>query len=108
MAQAPVTGELGFRPLRHDDLPMLHAWLEQPHVAEWWSPIPTVAELTTDYTPLIRESSRDRAWIVTLDDRDVGFIQSYVAVDSHGESFWLVETPDGTCLLMYADRRSPE
>ena len=25
-----------FRPLTDDDLPLLHAWLNEPGVVEWW------------------------------------------------------------------------
>ena len=72
-----------FRPLAPGDLPMLLDWLRRPHVAPWWQPEPTLAELAADYLA----GGSTQAFIATLDGEPLGFIQSYVAMGS-GEGWW--------------------
>jgi aminoglycoside 6'-N-acetyltransferase len=67
-----------FRPVTADDLPMLAAWLDQPHVAEWWDEV-------DDKVAEIREAMIDPStepYIVELDGRPIGYIQCY---DPHAE-----------------------
>jgi aminoglycoside 6'-N-acetyltransferase len=55
------------------DLPMLGAWLDQPHVAEWW-------DNGEDKVAEIREAMTDPAtkpFVVELDGRPIGYIQCY-------------------------------
>jgi len=63
----------GFRPVTEQDLPVLAAWLAEPHVAEWWGD--AEAELAQ-----IREhmdSISVEPLIVELDGRPIGYMQSY-------------------------------
>ena len=56
-----------------DDLPLLSAWLERPHVAEWWDDV-------EDKVAEIREAMVDAStqpFIVELDGRPIGYIQCY-------------------------------
>jgi RimJ/RimL family protein N-acetyltransferase len=79
-----------FRPLAQEDLPMLLEWLRRPHVARWWQPEPTLAELREDYL----SGSSTLAYIAMLDGEPLGFIQSYVAMGSGG-GWWEEETDPG-------------
>jgi RimJ/RimL family protein N-acetyltransferase len=90
-----ASGMLTFEPLTGRDLPMVHAWLQRPHVAEWWREPTTLAELERDYVPGTTTGSSTRAYIAILDGEPVGFIQSYVAMGS-GEGWWEQETDPGT------------
>jgi aminoglycoside 6'-N-acetyltransferase len=68
----------GFRPVVADDLPMLAAWLDRPHVAEWWDD-------TDDKVAEIREAMTEAStqpFIIELDGRPIGYIQCY---DPHQE-----------------------
>ena len=56
-----------FRPLTQADLPLLHEWLNRPHVAEWWSPMPTLAEVEEEFGPLLGHQSPTRPYIVLGD-----------------------------------------
>jgi len=63
----------GFRRVGEDDLPMLGAWLERPHVAEWWDD-------TDDKLAEIRaamSSPSTEPFIIELDGRPIGYIQCY-------------------------------
>lgn len=89
---ARMTG-LSFRPLRADDLPMLHAWLARPHVRHWWGEPPSPAELSEDLLPTGAEAST-RGYIALHDSEPIGFIQSYVVMGS-GDGWWEDETDPG-------------
>jgi RimJ/RimL family protein N-acetyltransferase len=64
------------------DMPMLHQWLQRPHVAEWWMPTPTLEEVIEDFTPLTRAGGRDQGYIALEGPREVGYIQSYLVNDA--------------------------
>lgn len=84
-----------FRLLASEDLPMLHAWLQRPHVAEWWRKPTTLVELERDYLPVAMNESSTGAYIAILAGEPIGFIQSYAALGS-GEGWWENETDPGT------------
>jgi AacA4 family aminoglycoside N(6')-acetyltransferase len=89
-------GTLTFKPLTHQDLPLLHAWLQRPHVAQWWHEPTSLADLERDYGPrTMTASSSTRAYVAMLDGEPIGFIQSYVAMGS-GDGWWEQETDPGT------------
>ena len=74
---------------------MLHEWLTRPHVAEWWGGPSSLAELEEEYAPLTAEGrSADRAYVVLGDGAPIGFIQSYVAMNS-GDGWWPDERDPG-------------
>jgi aminoglycoside 6'-N-acetyltransferase-1b len=85
---------ISFRALTPADLPMLHEWLARPHVAEWWSPTPSLAQVEAEFGPLIDDQSTTRAYVVLGDGRPIGYIQSYVALGS-GDGWWLDECDPG-------------
>ena len=86
--------QLSFRPLARNDLSRLHAWLGQPHVAEWWGSPPTLAEIEEDYLPILDSASTIRGYIAVFNGRPAGFIQSYVVFRSAG-GWWEQETDPG-------------
>jgi aminoglycoside 6'-N-acetyltransferase len=60
-----------FRPLEESDLPVLGAWLAREHVRLWWRK-PIEQELA---------ESRDGRFLVAVDGREVGMIQTYLVAD---------------------------
>ena len=73
---------------------MLHDWLRRPHVAEWWTPAPSLDEVIEEFTPLTQRGNRDQAYIAFEGDRAIGYIQSYVVKDA-GDGWWEDETDPG-------------
>ena len=73
---------------------MLHEWLARPHVAEWWTPTPSLAEFIEQFRPLTMPAGRDRGYIALGASREVGYIQSYVVKDS-GDGWWPGEQDPG-------------
>ena len=90
-AEPPV---VSFRPLTPTDLPLLHEWLGRPHVAEWWGPTPSLAEVELEFGPLTSDESPMRPYVVLGDGAPIGYIQSYVAMGS-GDGWWLDEQDPG-------------
>jgi RimJ/RimL family protein N-acetyltransferase len=83
-----------FRPLVVDDLPLLHAWVQRPHVAQWWDTPRTAAEIEAEYRPVAEGRTSTRACIALCEDTPIGFIQSYVVVGA-GDGWWGDEKDPG-------------
>lgn len=77
---------LRFRRLTEADLPMLHEWLNRPHVAEWWDGPLTLDEVQAEVGPELDNPKNARAIACY---RKVGF-----------QDAGLVDTPDGPAHLM--------
>lgn len=70
--------EVGLRPLRRDDLPLLTQWLRAPHVREWWRDEPTEpAAVETKYGPCIDGDDPTELYVIEANRRPVGMIQRY-------------------------------
>ena len=68
--------QLAFRPMAHEDLPHLRAWLEAPHVAEWWgSATETIDHVEAGFSERLDGDLQGAHWIVEADGRPVGFLQ---------------------------------
>src|SRR5690348_5755555 len=72
---------LSFRPMQADDLPLLYEWLQRPHVQQWWSECETYEEVVDHYLPAIEGSDPTDHYFVLLDDRPIGFVETYVLAD---------------------------
>jgi RimJ/RimL family protein N-acetyltransferase len=72
-----------FRRLGKRDLPLLHRWLNTPHVLEWWDrPGPTLDQVRAKYLPrLVRPAGGFAAYIIHSGERPVGYIQVYRVQD---------------------------
>lgn len=71
------------------DLPMLHGWLNDPGVVQWWegqdvSYDAVVRHYGTPATPSTEH------WIAVADGRDIGWLQCYLARDNldETEAWW--------------------
>jgi aminoglycoside 6'-N-acetyltransferase len=74
-----------FRPLSEADLPMLHRWLNEPGVVQWWEGDDVSWEgVVHDYgSP---PSNSLEHWIASVDGRDVGWFDCYATADEPGET----------------------
>jgi RimJ/RimL family protein N-acetyltransferase len=86
--------EFQFRRIGEQDLLTLREWLLRPHVAEWWGPAESIDELRDDYVRERGAPNATRAYIASLGQGPIGFIQSYVVKDS-GDGWWEDETDPG-------------
>ncbi|MGI8855803.1 MAG: GNAT family N-acetyltransferase [Thermomicrobiales bacterium] len=70
---------IDFRRMTMDDLPLLHRWLQTPHVLEWWwggvaPPYEAVAE---KYGPDIRGEEPTACYLILYAGNAIGYIQTY-------------------------------
>ena len=68
-----------FRPLTEGDLPLLGEWLRREHVARWWRE-PIEHELA-EFRDGIAGREPTHYFLIVLDGRPVGMIQTYLASD---------------------------
>ena len=95
-----MTTTISFVTLRlmtEHDLPMLHDWLNRPHIVEWWGgeeTRPTLAEVLEQYLPSALAKESVTPYIAMLDEEPIGYAQSYIALGS-GDGWWEDETDPG-------------
>jgi RimJ/RimL family protein N-acetyltransferase len=76
--------DLNFRKLTDDDLPLMHAWLNEPGVVEWWEGNDVSWEgVVRDYAAANWDDAEH--WLATLDGREVGWIQCWPTTGSPDE-----------------------
>jgi RimJ/RimL family protein N-acetyltransferase len=74
---------IGFRRLEERDLPLMHRWLHQPHVAPWWfdEAYPTEEAVAQKYSPRLAEDTLSEQWVIEVDGEPAGWIQCYDVAD---------------------------
>ncbi len=73
---------ISFRPLRSSDLPLMHRWLNTPHVARWWYGDDTSWRgIEEQYGSYIEGREPVRPYLILHDDEPTGYIQSYLVSD---------------------------
>jgi RimJ/RimL family protein N-acetyltransferase len=83
-----------FRHLTPADIPMLHEWLQRPHIRRWWGDPGTRAQVESHYMQCTRTDSATCAYIAQHNHAPLGFIQSYVVMGS-GDGWWEDESDPG-------------
>ncbi|MGZ9275156.1 MAG: AacA4 family aminoglycoside N(6')-acetyltransferase [Nitrospira sp.] len=85
------------RLMTEQDLPMLHDWLNRPHIVEWWGgddARPTMEDVCAKYQPRVLARDRVTPYIAMLEQVPIGYAQSYVALGC-GDGWWEEETDPG-------------
>jgi len=85
-----------FAPLREDHLPQVEQWLRREHVARWWRD--PVAESLAEYRAAIEGRDPTDHYLIVLDGRPVGMIQTYLVSD-HPEWEEIVQVGPGVAGL---------
>lgn len=74
---------------------MLHAWLNRPHIVQWWGgERPSLEEVKKNYLPSTLREERVTPYIGMLGEQPFAFAQSYVALGA-GDGWWEDETDPG-------------
>ena len=69
---------IGFRSVTEADLPLLHTWLNRPHLRQFYQKRPiTLDEVRAEYTPAIRGEEAGRLHLALQEGRPFGYLQSY-------------------------------
>ena len=101
---APLDGELTWRHLVADDLPMLGRWLAEPGVRRWWNHDSSPEGVERDFGPSVRGEEAGEDLVVCIDGRPVGLVQRAVISDypeDLAEFPRLVEVHDGAVEIDY-------
>jgi RimJ/RimL family protein N-acetyltransferase len=75
--------EITFRALAEGDLPLVHRWLNNPAVAEWYGldlenkTYPSYEEVAANYLPRIRGETRTFGYIAAINGNEAAYIQCY-------------------------------
>jgi RimJ/RimL family protein N-acetyltransferase len=85
--------DVSFRPLRREDVPLVHAWRQRAHVRRWWSSVETLEDAERKYLPRIEGREPTDVYLIVADDRPIGMIQTYM-VDDY-PSGWPIELEPG-------------
>jgi RimJ/RimL family protein N-acetyltransferase len=64
-----------------DDLPLLHDWLERPHVKRFYGDHGSYEDVVEHYLPAIEGRDPTDHYIVLLEGRPVGMVQTYLVSD---------------------------
>lgn len=97
MMRASTPQPVTLRLMTEQDLPMLHDWLNRPHMVEWWggeAERPTLEQVMAHYRPRVLAEEAVTPYIAMLNGQPIGYAQSYVAMGS-GEGWWTDETDPG-------------
>jgi len=91
LSDAPVT----LRLMTDRDLPMLHEWLNRPHIVEWWNgERPSLDEVVAQYSTHVLTEAKVTPYIGMLGEQPFAYAQSYVALGA-GDGWWEDETDPG-------------
>ncbi len=95
--QPAAAPEVTLRPMTEADIPMLHDWLQRPHVVQWWGgedKRPSMEQTHARYAPRVLADEQVTPYIALLGSRPIAYAQSYVAMGS-GDGWWMNETDPG-------------
>lgn len=78
MANPQPVPAIAFQRLTDADLPLMHRWLNRPAVKQWWNdPAETIEQVRAQYGPVIRGEEPTQSFVIVLDGRPIGYIQTY-------------------------------
>lgn len=78
-----MSNDITFRPLTEEDLPLVHRWLNNPSVAEWYGlgienrTFPPLEAVRENYLPRIHGEFPTLCYIMLLGQTAFGFVQCY-------------------------------
>lgn len=85
----PETELMEFLPLGPEHYGLMRAWLEAPHVREWWGDPEEEFGYIRD---MVEGRDTTRPFIISLDGRPVGYIQCWF-IGHHQNETWIADHP---------------
>ena len=80
---------ISFTPVEAAHYPLLHGWLSEPHMQEWWgAPDPELGYIRD----MVEGRDTTRPFLIVLDDTPIGYIQCWF-VGHHQNAAWIAEHP---------------
>jgi aminoglycoside 6'-N-acetyltransferase len=81
--------QIAFLPVRPEHYPLLHTWLAQPHMQEWWGDPDQELGYIRD---MVEGRDTTRPFLIVLADKPVGYIQ-YWFIGHHQNEQWIKDHP---------------
>jgi RimJ/RimL family protein N-acetyltransferase len=82
LSPAANPAHVAFAPLTEADLPLLHDWLNAPHVVAGYSRVSSTQEdVAARYGPRIRGEVPIRGFVAKVGDHPIGYLQAYRVAD---------------------------
>lgn len=75
--------DISFIPVEPDHYPLLHFWLKQPHLQEWWG---DADEELASIKTMVEGDDTTRPFLILLDGQPVGYIQYWFACDQKDDA----------------------
>jgi aminoglycoside 6'-N-acetyltransferase len=93
--------EIEFRLLRESDLPLLTAWLAEPHVRRFYQKTPvTLADVATEYGPAIRGEEPTLCHLALSAGTPFAYLQCYRNA-AYPEWVAIIDVADGISIDLY-------
>jgi hypothetical protein len=93
--------EIAFRPLQAADLPLLTAWLAEPHVRRFYQKQPvTLRDVALEYGPTIRAEEPSLSHLAILNGAPFAYLQCYRNVD-YPEWGAVIDVDDGVSIDLF-------
>lgn len=97
---------LSFRRLREEDFLLLHDWLNQPHVRDFYQQQAiNLLEIRQKYTPRLQSDSTIHCFIICCDRIPIGYIQTYLIEDCPDYAA-VIGGKDGVCIDLYIGEKA--
>lgn len=87
------SGKIAFERLKTSDLPLMHRWLNAPHVSWWYGEGSTYREIEEEYAPCIEGREPTEPYLILYDGLPIGYIQTY-RIPAYPEYARLVQVED--------------
>ena len=85
----PEIPPIGFTPVALEHYPLIRAWLELPHVRQWWG---DPDEELGHIKDMVEGRDTTRPFLMTIEGRPVGYIQ-YWFIGHHQNETWIKDHP---------------
>ena len=94
----PDAASIGFKPVGPEHYPLLRAWLDAPHMRQWWG---DPEEELGFIRNMVEGRDTTRPFLIMLDGEPVGYIQCWFIGHHQNEEWigdhpWLLELPPET------------
>ena len=73
--------KISFRKLELSDMELLHKWLNTDFVKDFYGKGSTLDEVEKKYSKYVKKEAPTDAYIIQIDNNDVGYIQTYLICD---------------------------
>jgi hypothetical protein len=60
-----------------EEIPLLVAWIEAPHVFEWWREPVGIEDVTKEYADALAGLAETHVYVIEVDGVAVGMVQNY-------------------------------